>query len=59
VVFYFGRRHVPIVQSSPVVAVSPDAGSSERAAHFHEELQALIEQDVASAFMEKTRSAGP
>jgi ribose-phosphate pyrophosphokinase len=52
------RHFAPIVQGSSVVAVSPDAGGAKRAARFREELQALIKQDVASAFMEKTRSAG-
>jgi ribose-phosphate pyrophosphokinase len=48
----------PQVQSSAVVAVSPDAGGAKRAARFREELQLLTRQDVGSAFMEKGRSGG-
>jgi ribose-phosphate pyrophosphokinase len=52
------RHFAPMVRGGPVVAVSPDAGGAKRAARFREELQSLIHQDIASAFMEKTRSAG-
>lgn len=54
----FARHFAPIVRGAPVVAVSPDAGGAKRAARFREELQALTGQEVTSAFMEKTRSAG-
>ena len=41
-----------------MVAVSPDAGGAKRAQRFREELQSLTGQEVGSAFMEKSRSAG-
>jgi ribose-phosphate pyrophosphokinase len=48
----------PLVRGVSVVAVSPDAGGAKRAQRFREELQSLIGQEVGSAFMEKSRSAG-
>lgn len=48
----------PLVRGLPVVAVSPDAGGAKRAQRFREELQSLTGQEVGSAFMEKSRSAG-
>ena len=48
----------PLVRGGPVAAVSPDAGGAKRAARFREELQSLTGQEVSSAFMEKSRSAG-
>jgi ribose-phosphate pyrophosphokinase len=48
----------PLVQGTPVAAVSPDAGGAKRAARFREELQSLTRQEVSSAFMEKSRSEG-
>ncbi|MFO1082968.1 MAG: ribose-phosphate diphosphokinase [Reyranellaceae bacterium] len=48
----------PLVRGVPVVAVSPDAGGAKRAQRFREELQSLTGQEVGSAFMEKSRSAG-
>jgi ribose-phosphate pyrophosphokinase len=48
----------PLVRGDAVVAVSPDAGGAKRAQRFREELQILIRQEVGSAFMEKSRSAG-
>ncbi|MGD9881371.1 MAG: ribose-phosphate diphosphokinase [Reyranella sp.] len=48
----------PLVRGGSVVAVSPDAGGAKRAQRFREELQSLTGQDVGSAFMEKSRSAG-
>lgn len=48
----------PLVRGDAVVAVSPDAGGAKRAQRFREELQFLIGQEVGSAFMEKSRSAG-
>jgi ribose-phosphate pyrophosphokinase len=48
----------PLVRGDAVAAVSPDAGGAKRAQRFREELQLLIGQEVGSAFMEKSRSAG-
>lgn len=48
----------PLLRGKAVAAVSPDAGGAKRAARFREELQDLGITDVASAFMEKKRSAG-
>lgn len=48
----------PLVRGDAVVAVSPDAGGAKRAQRFREELQMLTRQEVGSAFMEKSRSAG-
>jgi ribose-phosphate pyrophosphokinase len=48
----------PLVRGDALVAVSPDAGGAKRAQRFREELQLLIGQEVGSAFMEKSRSAG-
>ncbi len=48
----------PLVSGEAVVAVSPDAGGAKRAQRFREELQSLTGNDVGSAFMEKSRSAG-
>lgn len=41
-----------------VVVVSPDPGGVKRAQLFRETLEATVEQPIASAFVEKRRSAG-
>jgi ribose-phosphate pyrophosphokinase len=48
----------PLVRGDAVAAVSPDAGGAKRAQRFREELHMLLGQEVGSAFMEKSRSAG-
>lgn len=48
----------PLLRDAAVVAVSPDAGGAKRMQRFREELHALTGQEIGSAFMEKSRSAG-
>ncbi|MBS0518211.1 MAG: ribose-phosphate pyrophosphokinase [Proteobacteria bacterium] len=48
----------PLLRGHQVVAVSPDAGGAKREEAFRLELQRLIDMDVGSAFMEKSRSGG-
>jgi len=52
----FAEHFAPLVGSSEVVAVSPDAGGAKRAEQFRQELEARIGRPVGSAFMEKYRS---
>lgn len=48
----------PLLRGEQVVAVSPDTGGAKREERFRRELELLIGQEVGSAFMEKSRSAG-
>ncbi|SKA35895.1 ribose-phosphate pyrophosphokinase [Enhydrobacter aerosaccus] len=48
----------PLLRGQQVVAVSPDAGGAKREDAFRRELQCLMDCDVGSAFMEKSRSGG-
>ena len=49
---------LPLSESEEIVVVSPDIGGVKRAEQFREALEKKLEIPVASAFMEKKRSAG-
>ncbi len=51
-------RHLAPRLSGDVVVVSPDVGGVKRAEAFRESLEGALKRPVASAFMEKFRSAG-
>jgi ribose-phosphate pyrophosphokinase len=48
----------PLLGNDEVVVVSPDAGGMKRAEAFRQALGRVLERPVATAFMEKYRSAG-
>ena len=54
----FVDHFVPLVQQDDVVVVSPDVGGIKRAEDFRQALSETLNRPVASAFMEKYRSAG-
>jgi ribose-phosphate pyrophosphokinase len=54
----FVEHLVPLVNSDPVVVLSPDLGGVKRAESFRERLENTLHRSVGSAFMEKKRSAG-
>lgn len=54
----FIEHFTPLVKHEEVVVVSPDTGGIKRAEQFRAALQKKLGRLVASAFMEKKRSAG-
>ena len=54
----FIRHLAPTLGEGPVAVASPDPGGVKRAQLFREMLEAETGREVASAFMEKRRSAG-
>lgn len=54
----FIRHFLSLAGEQEVVVVSPDTGGIKRAEQFRESLQEKLGRPVASAFMEKKRSAG-
>jgi ribose-phosphate pyrophosphokinase len=54
----FVRHFAPLAGSDDVVVVSPDAGGVKRAEAFRQALNRALGRDIASAFVEKYRSAG-
>jgi ribose-phosphate pyrophosphokinase len=54
----FIEHLIPLIGEEEVVVVSPDTGGIKRAEQFRESLQEKLARPVASAFMEKKRSAG-
>jgi ribose-phosphate pyrophosphokinase len=54
----FVEHFAPLVESQPVVVVSPDVGGAKRVEEFRQSLSRRLAQDIKSAFMEKYRSEG-
>jgi ribose-phosphate pyrophosphokinase len=54
----FVEHFMSLVGQDEVIVVSPDTGGIKRAEQFREALQGKLDRPVASAFMEKKRSAG-
>jgi ribose-phosphate pyrophosphokinase len=54
----FIRHFIPLIGEEEVAVVSPDTGGIKRAEQFRESLEEKLARPIASAFMEKKRSAG-
>jgi len=54
----FVRHFVPLVGDREVTVVSPDVGGAKRAEQFRQALSRALDREIATAFVEKYRSAG-